>query len=111
MIPVLRLHYVYRDEADQLSYGSFDFHNPEQLGVKQAMSMLEPLLIGEVFFIPNRIGIPALNESAASAEEDDDYHEVESLEGLELDAAEGPSFNEFIEKLRRFKQQHPEEYW
>jgi hypothetical protein len=137
---------VYRDEADQLSYGSFDFHNPEQLGVKQAMSMLEPLLIGEVFFIPNRIGLPALDARDSlrspgtskddreegldvlrqasrdslrspgtskddSAEEDDDYHEVESLEGLELYAAEGPSFNEFIEKLRRFKQQHPEEYW
>lgn len=106
---MLRLHYLYRDDADQLTYGNFDFGNPEQLGVKQAMSMLEPLLIGEVFFIPNRVGLPALDSVAR--EEDDDYHEVESLESLELETAEGPSFHEFIEKLRRFKQQHPEEYW
>jgi hypothetical protein len=126
MTPILRLHYLYRDEADQLSYGSFDFHNPEQLGVKQAMSMLEPLLIGEVFFIPNRIGLPALDvlrqasrDSLRSPgtikddreEEDDDYHELESLEALETESAEAPSFVDFVATLRRFKQQHPEEYW
>ena len=61
MTPILRLHYQYRDDADQVSSGSFDFSNPEKLGVKQAMSMLEPLLIGEVFFIPNRIGLPSLD--------------------------------------------------
>ncbi|MEY3983228.1 MAG: hypothetical protein RL160_785 [Bacteroidota bacterium] len=122
MMPTLRLHYQYRDDADQVSSGSFDFSNPEQLGVKQAMSMLEPLLIGEVFFIPNRIGLPSLDvlpfgiaqgklAQDDSVEEDDDYHELESLEALETESAEAPSFVDFVETLRRFKKQHPEEYW
>ena len=109
MMPMLRLHYLYRDDAEQLTYGNFDFCNPEQLGVKQAMSMLEPLLIGEVFFIPNRVGLPALD--SVEREDDDDYHEVESLESLESEAAEMPTFSDFIAMMRRFKQQHPEEYW
>ncbi len=108
-MPALRLHYLYRDDADRLTHGSFDFSNPEQLGVKQAMGMLEPLLIGEVFIIPNRVGLPALDP--VDSGEDDDYHEVESLEVIELESAQGPIFHEFIEKLRRFKQQNPEEYW
>ncbi len=147
MTPILRLHYQYRDDADQVSSGSFDFSNPEQLGVKQAMSMLEPLLIGEVFFIPNRIGLPSLDvlrqasrdslrspgtskddreegldvlpfgfaqgklAQDDSVEEDDDYHELESLEALETESAEAPSFVDFVATLRRFKKQHPEEYW
>ncbi|MEN9511735.1 MAG: hypothetical protein RLZZ370_1554 [Bacteroidota bacterium] len=123
MTPILRLHYQYRDDADRVSSGSFDFSNPEKLGVKQAMSMLEPLLIGEVFFIPNRIGLPSLDvlpfgfaqgklaQDDRAEDEDDDYHELESLEALETETAEAPSFVDFVAALRRFKQQHPEEYW
>jgi hypothetical protein len=52
-----------------------------------------------------------LRQAKDDKEEDDDYHELDYLESLETEASGIPAFGDFIETLRRYKQQHPEEYW
>lgn len=67
-------------------------------------------LIGGDFFVPNRMGIPALDGSLPDGE-DSDYHEPVEFEFTEEEATDPRSIDEFIDEMVLYKKRNPEEFW
>lgn len=104
------LHYQYsKSETEQLE-GTQIFSNHSNFTLEHAHAEIEKYLIGHVFFIPNQLGIAAL-DGTTNPSEDADYHEYEGLE-FTADHDEGmQDISELIAALKQFKNSHPDEFW
>lgn len=104
------LYYAWQESEDILHQSHVTFSNPEELTEADALKALHELLIGDEFLIPNRIGIPGLDGNT-NADEDDDYHVYEDLILSDFPTTDPRSFTQFLESLRTFRIENPEEYW
>ncbi len=107
----LLLHYLHRPSETESVYGAYSFTNPEGLKPGPVHHEIEKLLIGAEFFVPNRLGVPALDGTTAATEADSDYHEYEGIEETEDEAQDSRSMREFLDELKKYKKENPGEFW
>lgn len=101
--------YLYADEQDNEVHGEAVMLNPNQLTLNAVHSEIMKLLIGGAFLIPNRLGLKTLYDNAG--EDDDDYHEYEGLEETEEENESGLTIEDFLETMKKYKQENADEFW
>lgn len=107
----IALHYFFRNESNDKTHAKRIFSCDDSLSLAAANEELESLLIDNVFLVPNRIGLPTIDPvSAADPDDDDDYHEFESIHFTDEPVNDDRTFEEFLDVLHTYQEENPDEY-
>jgi hypothetical protein len=106
----LKLYYLYRDSENSKKYGEIVLSNPQNLKPGAAEESLVNLLIGGDFFIPNRVGIPALDGTQPDDTADSDYHEIELVEAAEPSEIPTHDYTVILANFRKYRDENPDEF-
>jgi len=106
----LKLYYLYRDSENSKQYGEIVLINPQGLQPGAAEESLVNLQIGGEFFIPNRVGIPALDGTQPEDIQESDYHEIELVEEADPEDKPTHDFTEILANFRKFRDENPDEF-
>lgn len=107
----LLIHYVHQPDEETTNKGQVVFSNPNNKSMGWIEAEMNKNLIGGDFFVPNRLGIPALDGTSVDDVNDSDYHEPVEFEFTDAEPTDLRSIDEFIEEMVLYKKRNPEEFW
>ena len=99
----IKLEYLYRDAGNFKNYGEVIFSNPNNIALDIIASMVEKVLIDNMYFVASKVGLPDLRFAEYIPHLDHDWHEVDALQPTN-DLPNDPghrNIEEFIESLRQ----------
>jgi len=97
----IRFEYLYRDAGNFKNWGSVVFSNPNSISAKKAASLAATVLIDQIYFVANKVGVPDLHFHDHNSELDHGWHEVFAFQSTEelVNDPQKRSVEEFIEAL------------